>query len=178
MNRRTFVQRLSAAVLAAQSMESIAKVFRAEYCNTSFVQEMVERARKGDAGEITHLFGYSYGNKGMREPFEEARHQVDVANRIFGAAPITVLASRGRDGDDSIQAMFTYTNERRFIYRSMVSRSQTDDQLWIYGNKGTLNLTLRGKIRHMLTEPDSSAAVVAANYSLRKGRELDLSIIG
>jgi predicted dehydrogenase len=48
----------------------------------------------------------------------------------------------GRETDDNVQAILSYSGGRRFIFTSMTDNAKMGDQLWLYGTKGSLNLTL------------------------------------
>jgi predicted dehydrogenase len=181
MDRRTFVQRLSVAALAVQSVESMAKMLPSwNSCScTPLLQEKIDRVRKCEIGEITHVFGYTYHDRNLREPLDGAQHHVDIANQIFGAAPISVFATHGREEGESIQAMFIYPGERRMIFRSMPGSAQrNDDQLWVYGSEGSLNLALQGRPTRTAAAFNLTATMLVANQSLREGRELDIPSIG
>src|SRR3954449_5350169 len=96
MNRRAFVQQLGAVAFATKAMGLMAETLQAEdsSCYAPLIQEGIERARGGEIGEITHIFGYSYRDCVLNEPLMEAPHHIDVANRIFDSAPVSVIAHR------------------------------------------------------------------------------------
>ncbi len=80
---------------------------------------------------------------------ELGSHHMDIANWIFGSAPTTALASGsiccyhdGRETDDNVQVVLSYPAGRRFIFTSMTDNAKQGDQLWLYGTKGSLNVTL------------------------------------
>jgi hypothetical protein len=75
--------------------------------------------------------------------------------------------------------MFIYPGERRMIFRSMPGSAQrNDDQLWVYGSEGSLNLALQGRPTRTAAAFNLTATMLVANQSLREGRELDIPSIG
>jgi len=80
---------------------------------------------------------------------ELGSHHMDIANWVFGEYPVAALASGsicryhdGRETDDNVQAILSYSGGRRFIFTSITDNAKMGDQLWLYGTKGSLNLTL------------------------------------
>jgi len=68
---------------------------------------------------------------------------------VFGANPEAAMASGsicryhdGRETDDNVQMVLSYSGGRRFIFSSVTDNAKMGDQLWLYGSKGSLNLTL------------------------------------
>jgi len=84
---------------------------------------------------------------------ELGSHHIDVANWIFGETPSAALATGsvavyhdGRENDDNVQAVLSYSKGRRFIFSSITDNAMMGDQLWVYGRKGSLNLTLQDAV--------------------------------
>ena len=80
---------------------------------------------------------------------ELGSHHMDIANWVFGSTPTAALASGsicryhdGRETDDNVQVVLSYSAGRRFIFTSMTDNAKQGDQLWLYGTRGSLNLTL------------------------------------
>lgn len=80
---------------------------------------------------------------------ELASHHIDIANRVFGEAPSTACATGsiavthdGREVNDNVQSVLGYSKGRRFVFSSITDNAKMGDQLWLYGTKGSLNLTL------------------------------------
>jgi predicted dehydrogenase len=74
---------------------------------------------------------------------------MDIANWVFGATPLSAIASGsicryhdGRETDDNVQVVLGYSGGRRFTFSSVTDNAKAGDQLWLYGDKGSLNLTL------------------------------------
>lgn len=81
---------------------------------------------------------------------ELGSHHMDLANWILGSTPVAALASGsicryhdGRETDDNVQVVLSYSGGRRFIFNSITDNAKQGDQLWIYGTKGSLNITLQ-----------------------------------
>jgi len=62
---------------------------------------------------------------------------------IFGSTPTAALGSGsicryhdGRETDDNVQVVLSYSGGRRFIFTSMTDNAKDGDQLWVYGNQG------------------------------------------
>jgi len=113
---------------------------------------------------------------------ELGSHHIDIANWVFGEFPEAALASGsicryhdGRETDDNVQAILSYSGGRRFIFTSITDNARMGDQLWLYGTKGSLNLTLEDatffyepkKITRTVPEPDrkDEAVVTSASYN-------------
>lgn len=143
-----------------------------QYRYAPWIRAAVERVQKGEIGDVTHIFGYWHRNSDWRryvpEPSLErlinwrlyneyslgltselGSHHIDIANWVFGEAPKTAMATGsiaayhdGRENDDNVQVVLGYSNGRRFVFSSMTNNAKQGDQLWLYGTKGSLNLTL------------------------------------
>ncbi|WP_035359585.1 Gfo/Idh/MocA family protein [Edaphobacter aggregans] len=143
-----------------------------QYRYAPWIRAAVEKVRNGEIGEVTHVFGYWHRNSDWRRPVpnpsleklinwrlyneyslgllaELGSHHIDVANWIFGEAPRAAMATGsvveyhdGRENDDNVQAVLSYSKGRRFVFSSITSNAKVGDQLWVYGTKGSLNLTL------------------------------------
>lgn len=105
---------------------------------------------------------------------ELGSHHMDIANWIFDAYPATALASGsicryhdGRQTDDNVQVVLGYPGGRRFIFTSMTDNAKQGDQLWVYGTKGSLNLTLEDAT--FFYEPRQIAKPVTGDHGETKG---------
>jgi predicted dehydrogenase len=74
---------------------------------------------------------------------------MDIANWAMGAWPVAAQGSGsiccyhdGRETDDNVQVALSYPGGRRMVFTSMTTNAMMGDQLWLYGTKGSLNLTL------------------------------------
>ena len=143
-----------------------------QYRYAPWIQSAIQRIQQGEIGDVTHVFGYWHRNSDWRRPVPEpsmerlinwrlynqyslgllselGSHQIDLANWIFGEAPQTALASGsvveyhdGRENDDNVQAILGYSKGRRFVFSSLTDNAKEGDQVWVYGTRGSLNLTL------------------------------------
>jgi predicted dehydrogenase len=143
-----------------------------QYRYSPWVRSAILRVQQGEIGDVTHVMGYWNRNNSWRRPVpdpslerlinwrlyhqwslgliaELGSHQMDIANWIFGSTPIAALASGsictyrdGRETDDNVQVVLTYSEGRRFIFTSLTNNAKMGSQLWVYGTKGSLNVTL------------------------------------
>jgi predicted dehydrogenase len=143
-----------------------------QYRYSPWIRAAIARVQQGEIGDVTHIMGYWNRNSSWRRPVPDPQferlinwrlyhqwslgliaelgsHHMDIANWVFGSTPTAALASGsichyhdGRETDDNVQVVLTYSEGRRFIFTSMTSNAKMGDQLWLYGTKGSLNLTL------------------------------------
>jgi predicted dehydrogenase len=143
-----------------------------QYRYSPWIRAAVARVQQGEIGEVTHIHGYWNRNNDWRRPVpdpalerlinwrlynewslgliaELGSHHMDIANWVFGCTPTEALGSGsicryhdGRETDDNVQVVLSYPEGRRFIFTSMTDNAKMGDQLWLYGTKGSLNLTL------------------------------------
>ncbi len=143
-----------------------------QYRYSPWIRAAVARVQQGEIGDVTHILGYWNRNNDWRRPVpapalerlinwrlynqwslgliaELGSHHMDIANWIFGSTPVTAIGSGsicryhdGRETDDNVQVILGYSGGRRFIFTSMTDNAKMGDQLWIYGTKGSLNVTL------------------------------------
>ncbi|HEU5342571.1 Gfo/Idh/MocA family oxidoreductase [Edaphobacter sp.] len=143
-----------------------------QYRYSPWIRAAVARVKQGEIGEVTHIMAYWNRNNNWRRPVpdpslerlinwrlynewslglfaELGSHHMDIANWILDATPTSAIASGsicywhdGRETDDNVQAVLSYPGGRRCIFTSMTNNAKMGDQLWVYGDKGSLNLTL------------------------------------
>jgi len=168
-----------------------------QYRYAPWIRAAIERVHQGEIGDVTHIFGYWHRNSDWRRPVpdpsleklinwrlynqyslgllaELASHHIDVANWVFGETPGAALATGsiaayhdGRENDDNVQAVLSYSKGRRFIFSSMTNNAKMGDQLWLYGTKGSLNLTLQDA--EFYYEPKRAAQLPANALVTEKG---------
>ena len=144
-----------------------------QYRYSPWIRAAVARVQQGEIGDVTHIMAYWNRNNNWRRPVpdpslerlinwrlynewslgllaELGSHHMDIANWVFGSTPTAALASGsicechdGRETDDNVQAVLSYSGGRHFIFTSMTNNAKMGDQLWLYGTKGSLNLTLQ-----------------------------------
>lgn len=165
------VEQAQAIVSAAGEQKVIYQVGH-QYRYSPWIRAAVARVQQGEIGEVTHIAGYWHRNNDWRRPVPESSlerlinwrlyhqwslgliaelgsHHIDIANWVFGANPEAAMASGsicryhdGRETDDNVQMVLSYSGGRRFIFSSVTDNAKMGDQLWLYGSKGSLNLTL------------------------------------
>ena len=143
-----------------------------QYRYSPWIRAAVRRVQQGEIGDVTHIMGYWNRNNDWRRPVPEpslerlinwrlynewslglmaelGSHHMDIANWVFGEYPVAALGSGsicryhdGRETDDNVQVVLSYSGGRRFIFTSITDNAKMGDQLWLYGTKGSLNLTL------------------------------------
>ncbi|MDE3104257.1 MAG: Gfo/Idh/MocA family oxidoreductase [Acidobacteriota bacterium] len=161
-----------------------------QYRYSPWIRAALARVQQGEIGEVTHIMGYWHRNNSWRRPVPEpslerlinwrlynqwslgllaelGSHHMDIANWVFGSTPTAALASGsickyhdGRETDDNVQAVLSYSGGRRFIFSSVTDNAMQGDQLWLYGSKGSLNLTLQDAT--FFYEPHRASRVAAA----------------
>jgi predicted dehydrogenase len=185
------VDQANAIVAAATDSKRIYQIGH-QYRYSPWIRAAVQRVQQGEIGDVTHIIGYWHRNNDWRRPVpdptlehlinwrlyhqwslgliaELGSHHMDIANWVFGEYPEAALASGsicryhdGRETDDNVQAILNYSGGRRFIFTSITDNAKMGDQLWLYGTKGSLNLTLQDAT--FFYEPKKiTKPVVAAN---------------
>ncbi len=175
-----------------------------QYRYSPWIRAAVARVQQGEIGDVTHIMAYWNRNNNWRRAVpdpslerlinwrlynewslgllaELGSHHMDIANWVFGSTPTAAIASGsicmyhdGRETDDNVQAILSYSAGRRFIFTSMTDNSKMGDQLWLYGTKGSLNLTLQDATffyepRRITKTPvqskDGKAVITSASYN-------------
>ncbi len=169
----------------------------------SWIVESVNRVRKGDIGEPTHVYGYWHRSDNWRREVpnpslehlmnwrlyressgglleELGSHHIDIANWVFGERPQTILGTSsiavyhdGRTVGDNVQAVFGYSKGRRMFFSSLTDNGLMADQVWIYGTEGSLQITLEDATLYKQT----SKRITEASHSdvVQKGVETGAS---
>lgn len=144
-----------------------------QYRYSPWIRSAMARVQAGEIGDVTHVMAYWNRNNSWRRPVPEpslerlinwrlyhqwslgliaelGSHHMDIANWAMGAFPTAAQASGsicsyhdGRETDDNVQVVLSYPGGRRMIFTSMTNNAKMGDQLWLYGSKGSLNLTLQ-----------------------------------
>jgi len=165
------IEQANGVVAAAAEHKRIYQIGH-QYRYSPWIRAAVLRVQQGEIGDVTHIMGYWNRNNDWRRPVpdpslehllnwrlyhewslgliaELGSHHIDIANWVFGEYPVAALASGsicryhdGRETDDNVQAILSYSGGRRFIFTSITDNAKMGDQLWLYGTKGSLNLTL------------------------------------
>ncbi|WP_263365993.1 Gfo/Idh/MocA family protein [Edaphobacter bradus] len=168
-----------------------------QYRYAPWIRKTIERVHQGEIGDVTHVYGYWHRNSDWRRPVpdpslerlinwrlyneyslgllsELGSHHIDIANWVFGETPQAALATGsvaayhdGRENDDNVQAILSYSKGRRFVFSSMTNNAMMGDQLWLYGTKGSLNLTLQDA--EFYYEPTRAAQLPANALVTEKG---------
>ncbi len=165
------IEQANSIVAAASDHKRIYQIGH-QYRYSPWIRAAVLRVQQGEIGDVTHIMGYWNRNNDWRRPVpdpslehlinwrlyhewslglnaELGSHHMDIANWVFGEYPVAALASGsicryhdGRETDDNVQTILSYSGGRRFIFTSITDNAKMGDQLWLYGTKGSLNLTL------------------------------------
>lgn len=144
-----------------------------QYRYSPWIRSAMARVQAGEIGDVTHVLAYWNRNNNWRRPVpdpalehlinwrlyhqwslgliaELGSHHMDIANWAMGSYPTSAQASGsiccyhdGRETDDNVQVILGYPGGRRMIFTSMTNNAKMGDQLWLYGTKGSLNLTLQ-----------------------------------
>jgi predicted dehydrogenase len=184
------VEAAVAIVQAAQQEKRIYQVGH-QYRYSPWIRAAVARVQAGEIGRVTHIEAYWHRNNDWRRPVpdpslerlinwrlyhqwslglisELGSHHMDIGNWVFGSTPTAALASGsicryhdGRETDDNVQVILSYSEGRRFTFSSVTDNAKAGDQLWLYGDKGSLNLTLEGAT--FFYEPHKTVRVSAPN---------------
>jgi predicted dehydrogenase len=175
-----------------------------QYRYSPWIRAAVARVHRGEIGDVTHVHAYWNRNNDWRRPVPEpslerlinwrlynqwslgliaelGSHHMDIGDWVFGSTPVAAQASGsicmyhdGRQTDDNVQVILSYSEGRRMVFTSMTDNAKQGDQLWVYGTKGSLNLTLEDatffyepkKIQKVVALPNGGKAVTtSASYS-------------
>ena len=166
------VEQANGIVAAAGEHKRIYQIGH-QYRYSPWIRTAVLRVQQGEIGDVTHIMGYWNRNSDWRRPVtdpslehlvnwrlynewslgliaELGSHHMDIANWVFGAYPQAALGSGsicryhdGRETDDNVQVVLSYSGGRRFVFTSITDNAKMGDQLWLYGTRGSLNLTLQ-----------------------------------
>jgi predicted dehydrogenase len=143
-----------------------------QYRYSPWIRAAMARVAAGEIGDVTHVHAYWNRNNNWRRPVpdpsmerlinwrlynkwslgliaELGSHHMDIGNWAMNSNPTAAQASGsiccyhdGRETDDNVQVILSYPGGRRMVFTSMTENSKMGDQLWLYGTKGSLNLTL------------------------------------
>lgn len=186
------VDETNAIVKAVGSGKQIFQIGH-QYRYAPWIQAGIQRVQQGEIGDVTHIYAYWHRNNDWRRPVpdpslerlinwrlyrqyshgllsELASHHIDIANWVFDEAPQAAFSTGsiavyhdGREVNDNVQSVLSYSKGRRFVFSSITDNAKMGDQLWLYGTKGSLNLTLEDA--EFYYEP-KQAVHVAANASV------------
>lgn len=139
----------------------------------SWIREAVERIHKGEIGEATHVYAYWHRTDNWRREVPDPKlehllnwrlyqessgglleelgsHDIDFANWVFQEQPHAILGTTslvsyndGRTVGDNVQAVLSYSKGRRMFFSSLTNNVQTGDSMWVYGDNGSVEITLQ-----------------------------------
>jgi predicted dehydrogenase len=123
-------------------------------------------------GNLEHLINWRlYRETSGGLVTELGAHHIDIANWVFGEQPETVLGTTsicryhdGRTVGDNVQAIFTYSAGRRLVFSSITDNALNANEVWIYGTKGSVQLTIEDAI--FFYEKNKSNAPQQANKTV------------
>jgi predicted dehydrogenase len=135
-------------------------------------QVAIEMIRKGALGKVMQVNAQWHAHTNWRRPVPEAKyerllnwrmykeysggmlaelasHQIDVANWVFDASPISVVATGGidywKDGRevcDNVQTIYQYPGGRKLVWTGVLMNAHNKFEEHIIGDQGTLTITL------------------------------------
>lgn len=158
-----------------------------QYRYAPWFQDAVQRVRDHQIGQVTEVTACWNRNNNWRRPVPDPKderlinwrlyreysgglltelgsHHIDVANWVFDEQPVEAAGMGsiavyhdGREVDDNIQVIFGYSAGRRLTFTSMTSNGLMGEQLWIFGTKGSLQLTLQDATFYYETDASHAA---------------------
>ena len=181
-----------------------------QYRYAPWIRSAIDYVQRGEIGDATHVYGYWHRNSDWRRPVPDSSlerlinwrlyneyslgllaelgsHHIDIANWVFGEAAHAAYATGsiavyhdGRENDDNVQAVLSYSKGRRFVFSSLTDNAEIGNQLWIYGTKGSLNLTLEDaeffyEPKHAVqlpSKPGAKGKAITAGASYRPAGEM------
>jgi predicted dehydrogenase len=181
-----------------------------QYRYAPWIRSAIDYVQRGEIGDVTHIYGYWHRNSDWRRPVpdpslerlinwrlyneyslgllaELGSHHIDIANWVFGETAHAAYATGsiavyydGRENDDNVQAVFSYSKGRRFVFSSLTDNAEMGNQLWIYGTRGSLNLTLEDaeffyepkRAAQLPSKPGAKGKAITAGASYRPAGEM------
>jgi predicted dehydrogenase len=101
-------------------------------------------------GKLEHLINWRlYKETSGGLGTELGSHHIDMANWLFGEQPSHVLGTQslvkyrdGRTVGDNVQMVLHYSEGRRLVFSSLTDNAMQGNDLWIYGDEGSVQLTI------------------------------------
>jgi predicted dehydrogenase len=181
-----------------------------QYRYAPWIRSAIDYVQRGEIGDVTHIYGYWHRNSDWRRPVpdpslerlinwrlyneyslgllaELGSHHIDIANWVFGETAHAAYATGsiavyhdGRENDDNVQAVLSYSKGRRFVFSSLTDNAEMGNQLWIYGTRGSLNLTLEDaeffyepkRAAQLPSKPGAKGKAITAGASYRPAGEM------
>lgn len=160
------------AILEAANKSSKQYQVGHQYRYAPWIREAVKRVHAGEIGTVTHVVGYWHRNANWRRPVPDPKlerlvnwrmyreysgglmaelgsHQIDITNWVYGAPPVSVVASGGidyykdgRETNDNVEAIFRYPSGGTLTFSSITTNAKLGNQLTIYGTDGSCEITV------------------------------------
>src|SRR5271156_5182222 len=160
-----------------------------QYRYAPWIRSAIDYVQRGEIGDVTHVYGYWHRNNeySLGLLAELGSHHIDIANWVFGETAHAAYATGsiavyhdGRENDDNVQAVLSYSKGRRFVFSSLTDNAEVGNQLWIYGTKGSLNLTLEDaeffyepkRASQLPSKPGAKVNAITAGASYRPAGEM------
>jgi predicted dehydrogenase len=135
-------------------------------------QVAIEMIRKGALGKVMQVNAQWHSHTNWRRPVPDAKyerllnwrmykeysggplaelasHQIDIANWVFDASPISVSATGGidywkdgRETYDNAQTIYEYPGGRKLVWTGVLMNAHNKFEEHIIGDQGTLTITL------------------------------------
>jgi len=114
-------------------------------------------------GKLEHLINWRlYRETSGGLGTELGSHHIDMANWVFGGQPESVLGTQsichyhdGRTVGDNVQCIFHYSQGRRLVFSSITDNAKVGCELWIYGTKGSVQITIEDATIYYEKQPSN-----------------------
>jgi predicted dehydrogenase len=170
-----------------------------QYRYAPWIHEAVKRINAGEIGQVTHIYTYWHRNNNWRRPVPDPKferlinwrmyrdssqgltaelgsHHIDIANWVFGALPETATGSGGidfwkdgRETNDNVQVILRYPGGRTFFFSAITDNHKVGNQMWIYGTKGSIEVTMEDANIFYEEKPAQKPARPAAAEIIERG---------
>ncbi|NOU61282.1 Gfo/Idh/MocA family protein [Marinifilum caeruleilacunae] len=156
----------------------------------------IEMIQNKQLGSLTQIRAFWHRNRDWRKPvpspelerkinwrlYEEyslglmtelASHHLQVANWVYGAAPISVAGfgsinywKDGRELFDNVNLVYKYPNGNHLVYDSLISNKHYGMEVQVMGDKGTLEME---KGNYFLEHPPAAPGILQLVNDIEKG---------
>ncbi len=107
---------------------------------------------------------------------ELGSHHLDMANWIFDEVPTSVLGTSsicryhdGRTVGDNTLATFNYSQGRRLFFSSITDNAKNGNELWVYGDEGSVQITMEDATFYYEKSKRSAAIAPSGKTVLQHG---------
>ena len=107
---------------------------------------------------------------------ELGSHHLDMANWIFGEVPSSVIGTSsicryhdGRTVGDNTIATFNYSQGRKLIFSSITDNAKNGNELWVYGDEGSVQITMQDATFYYEKSKQKSAIAPSGKTVVQNG---------